>query len=218
MDSPICAKRSPSGARIEIYRRFGRIVAPDGEIAMEFAAAHVRSPIDRARWPAPMPPDVPPDAIAIDRYGDYRAGRHTPHGITDAALIAAIRAMQPADTAHMQLDDNGCGVAVVARLTGRTYNETVRAMHPRGSVRIMGTQRLADATGTLRRMCNDGTWTTAQRSGAVAALIRRVGAQWGHYVSITSGGVIVDPELVLQWPIADYPRREWPVVAYFLRP
>ncbi|MBQ6140801.1 MAG: hypothetical protein IJI54_05890 [Kiritimatiellae bacterium] len=185
MDSPVCTMRNSAGSRIEVYRQFGRIVAPDGEIAMEFAAAHIRQRIDRARWPVALPPNLPANAIAIDRYGDYRAGKHTPIGITNPELIAAIHAMRPANVAHLQCDDNGCGAAA----TGTTCK--------RGGVASLG-----EAIG----------------AGAVAALVKRDSAKWGHYVSIGPGGVVIDPELVLQYRLEDYPRKTWTPLAYFIRP
>lgn len=221
MESPICSKTNSSGSRIEIYRQFGRIVAPDGEIIQEFAAAHVRCPIDRARWPVPIPPNIPPDAIAIDRYGGYRAGRHTPHGVTDPALIDAIRAMQPADVSHMQNDDNGCGPAVVAALNGTSYAQAVEALFTDGRVRVLGTQRLADATATSRHACKSHTWDEVQDARAVAALIKSASPwcsqRYGHFISIDPDMMITDPELVLRHPLATYPRRRWIPMMYFVR-
>lgn len=216
MDSPICTKRNASGARMEIYPQFGRIVAPDGGILMEFAAAHVRDPVDRERWPVELPPGLPEGAIAIDRYGDYKPGRHTPHGVANSELIAAIRAMRPVSVAHLQNDDNGCGAAVVATLRGISYAEAVEELYKGRAVRMLGTQRLAAATGTTCKRSGAETLDKAIKAGAVAALIRRDGAKWGHYVAIAPSGVIVDPELVLKWPLADYPRKEWRVVAWFV--
>lgn len=248
MGSPICTKRNAGGARMEIYPQFGRIVAPDGGILMEFAAAHVRDPVDRERWPVELPPGLPEGAIAIDRYGDYRPGRHTPHGVANSELIAAIRAMRPVSVAHLQNDDNGCGAAVVATLRGISYAEAVeelygreakrslavkarggegwresgertgRSPEPQGrTVRMLGTQRLAAATGTTCKRSGAETLAQAINAGAVAALIRRDGAKWGHYVAIAPGGVVVvDPELVLKYPLEEYPRREWRVVAWFV--
>ena len=251
MDSPICIKRNASGARMEIYPQFGRIVAPDGGILMEFAAAHVRDPVDRERWPVELPPGLPKGAIAIDRYGDYRAGRHTPHGVANLELIAAIRAMRPVSVAHLQNDDNGCGAAVVATLRGISYTQAIEELYgreakrslavkakggargwresgeteertgrspepQRRAVRMLGTQRLAAATGTACKRSGAETLAEAIEAGAVAALIRRDGARWGHYVAIAPGGVVIDPELVLKWPLEDYPRKGWRVVAWFV--
>ena len=216
MDSPICSKRNSSGARIEIYRRFGRFLAPDGNITMEFAAQHIRAPIDRARWPVPLPPNIPPDAIAIDRYGNYKPGRGTPHGITDPELIAAIHAMTPVDVSHLQNDDNGCGAAVVAILTGQSYADAIEELHKGHGVRMLGTQRLATATGTTCKWGNGATLADAIDAGAVAALIKRDGAKWGHYVAINFDAIITDPELVLRYPFAVYPRRNWQALAYFV--
>lgn len=216
MDSPICVKRNASGARMEIYPQFGRIVAPDGGILMEFAAVHVRDPVDRERWPVELPPGLPEGAIAIDRYGDYKPGRHTPHGVANAELIAAMRAMRPASVEHLQDDDNGCGAAVVATLRGISYAQAVEELYKGRAVRMLGTRRLAAATGTTCRRSGAETLAEAVEAGAVAALIRRDGAKWGHYVAIAPGGVIVDPELILKYPLAEYPRRGWRVVAWFV--
>ena len=251
MDSPICIKRSASGARMEIYPQFGRIVAPDGGILMEFAAAHVRDPVDRERWPVELPPGLPEGAIAIDRYGDYKPGRHTPHGVANSELIAAIRAMRPVSVAHLQNDDSGCGAAVVATLRGISYTQAVEELYgreakrslavkakggargwresgeveertgrspepQRRAVRMLGTQRLAAATGTTCKRSGAETLAEAIKAGAVAALIRRDGARWGHYVAIAPGGVVIDPELVLKWRLEDYPRKAWRVVAWFV--
>ena len=216
MDSPICVKRNASGARIEIYPQFGRIVAPDGEILLEFAVAHVRRKIDAARWPVESPPGLPEGAIAIDRYGDYKPGRHTPHGVANSELIAAIGAMRPVGVEHLQNDDNGCGAAVVATLRGISYAEAVEELYEGRAVRMLGTQRLAAATGTTCKRSGAETLAEAIEAGAVAALIRRDGARWGHYVAIAPGGVIVDSELILKYPLAEYPRRGWRVVAWFV--
>ena len=216
MDSPICVKRNASGARSEIYPQFGRIVAPDGGILMEFAAAHVRRKIDAARWPGVLPPGLPEGAIAIDRYGDYKQGRHTPHGVANSELIAAIRAMRPVSVAHLQNDDSGCGAAVVATLRGISYTQAVEELYKGRAVRMLGTQRLAAATWTTCKRSGAETLAEAIKAGAVAALIRRDGARWGHYVAIERGGVIVDPELALKYPLAEYPRRGWRVVAWFV--
>ena len=216
MGSPICTKRNPSGARIEVYPQFGRIVAPDGEILLEFAAAHVRRKIDAARWPGALPPDLPDGAIAIDRYGKYKPGRNTPHGVSNPELVAAILAMRPASVAHLQNDDNGCGAAVVATLRGISYAQAVEELYKRRSVRMLGTQRLAAATCTTCRRSGAETLAEAIDASAVAALIRRDGAKWGHYVAIERGGVVVDPELILKYHLAEYPRRGWRVVAYFV--
>lgn len=217
MDSPICSKRNSSGARIEIYRRFGRFVAPDGDITMEFSAQHVRAPIDRSCWPVPFPNNISPDAIAIDRYGNYKPGRGTPHGITDPELIAAIHAMTLVDVSHLQNDDNGCGAAVVAWLRGMSYAQAVEELYAGHGVRMLGTQRLATATGTTRKWGNGATLADAIAAGAVAALIKRDGAKWGHYVAINFDAIITDPELVLRYPFAIYPRRDWQMLAYFVR-
>lgn len=216
MDSPICTKRNASGARMEIYPQFGRIAAPDGGILMEFAAAHVRDPVDRERWPVELPPGLPEGAIAIDRYGDYKSGRHTPHGVANLELIAAIRAMRPVSVEHLQNDDNGCGAAVVAALRGVSYAQAVEELYKGAAVRMLGTQRLAAATRTTCKRSGAETIAEAINAGAVAALIRRDGAKWGHYVAIAPGGVIVDPELILKYPLAEYPRRGWRVVAWFV--
>lgn len=218
MDSPVCTMRNSAGSRIEVYRQFGRIVAPGGEIAMEFAAAHIRQRIDRARWPVALPPNLPANAIAIDRYGDYRAGKHTPIGITNPELIAAIHAMRPANVAHLQCDDNGCGAAVVATLRGISYAQAVEELYKGRPVRMLGTQRLAAATGTTCKRGGVASLGEAIGAGAVAALVKRDGAKWGHYVSIGPGGVVIDPELVLQYRLEDYPRKTWTPLAYFIRP
>lgn len=214
MDSPICAKTNSAGARIEVYGQFGRILAPDGEISMEFGAAHVRRHIDRARWPAPLPANVPDEAVAIDRYGDYRPGRCTPHGIVQPDLVAAMLAMRPADVAHMQLDDNGCGIAIAAALAGETYRAMRARLCPSGHVRMLGTRRMASATGTSRHVC--ASWSEARQMGAVAVLIRRARARWGHFVAF-EGDVVTDPELVMRYHIAEYPRAHWQVLRCFTR-
>ena len=49
-----------------------------------------------------------------------------------------------------------------------------------------------------------------------AALIRnRRGNQ--HYIAIDPAMLIVDPELVLRYPLAEYPRRAWTPMVYFVR-
>lgn len=65
------------------------------------------------------------------------------------------------------------------------------------------------------------TWEEVRRAKAIAALIKntnpRLGRHYGHYVAINPGMVIVDPELVLRYPLAEYPRRDWTPLMYFTR-
>ena len=101
-------------------------------------------------------------------------------------------------------------------MRGISHAEAVEELYKGRAVRMLGTQRLAAATGTTCRRSGAETLAEAINAGAVAALIRRDGAKWGHYVAIAPGGVIVDPELILKYPLAEYPRRGWRVVAWFV--
>lgn len=215
MESPIYA-RTVDGIRDEVFSRFYRIsTAETGDILAEFGAAHIVAAPDAHRFP--------PGSVLLDRYSNLRPSRNAPTPLLlratpeNAALIAAVRAMRPADVSHMQRHDNGCGAAVVAWLTGASYADAVRDLYPSGAVRVLGTQRLAAATRTKRRECESGSWDEAARAGAVAALIRAPAARVGHYVVIKPGMAIVDPELVLPWRLAEYPRRAWSPLMYFVR-
>lgn len=215
-----------------MFPRFFRVsVETTGDIIAEFGAAHVVRKIDWSKWPWPesvMPRSAfPATSVTLDRYGDYKLSKNslTPFVIRDAPdnaeCLRTILAMKPADVSHMQCDDNGCGPAVVARLTRSSYAEVVRTLYPSGNVRILGTQRLAKASGTIRHECKRGTWEEVADANAVAVLIKnqdpRLGRHWGHYVSIDPGMIIVDPELVLCYPLAEYPRKAWTPLMYFVR-
>lgn len=97
-----------------------------------------------------------------------------------------------------------------------SYAQAVEELYAGHGVRMLGTQRLATATGTTRKWGNGATLADAIHAGAVAALIKRDGAKWGHYVAINFDAMITDPELVLRYPFAVYPRRDWQVLAYFI--
>lgn len=231
MDLPEYTERNSKGLVYEAYRQFLRISTDAGGILAEFGAAHIVREPDWRRWPWPIPAGgIPAGSVMLDRYGGMKASRHgvTPVGILNTperrALLRAVLAMEAADVGHMQLDDNGCGAAVMARLMGISYAEAVSKIG-RG---IVGTKRLAAATGTTRRLCKSRTWAEVEDAGAVAVLIRGDGvrgaeaasrdrARWGHYVSIGLGLVITDPELVLSYPLAEYPRRDWKPLMCFCR-
>lgn len=224
MDSPEYTERTPRGLVYSVHRRFLRVATDGGDILAEFGAAHVVRKPDWSRWPWPIPAGgVPPGSVVLDRYGNMAASRHgvTPVGILDTPerrpLLRAVLAMRAADVSHMQLDDNGCGAAVVATLRGIRYAQAVMELYKGRAVRMMGTQRLAAATGTTCKRSGAETLAEAIKTGAIAALIRRDGAKWGHYVAIAPGGVIVDPELVLHYPLADYPRKTWTPLMCFCR-
>lgn len=215
MDSLVYS-RSCDGIRDEVFTRFYRMtLEATGELIIEYGAAHIddRSPLLR---------DVPKGSVCLDG-GDGEARptplilRADPRDAEKAALIAAIRSMRPADVSHMQRHDAGCGTAVIAHLTGATYDETARRLFPRSCTpRKIGTLRVAKETGTERRISAARTWEEAKDANACAALIRnRRGNQ--HYISIDPGMVIVDPEMVLPYPLDEYPRRDWRPVAYFVR-
>lgn len=230
MDSPEYTERNSKGLVYEVYRRFLRISTDAGGILAEFGAAHIVRNPDWRRWPWPIPADgVPAGSVMLDRYGGMKASRHgvTPVGILNTperrALLRAVLAISAADVSHMQLDDNGCGAAVMARLMGISYAEAAGKIG-RG---IVGTKRLAAATETTRRLCKSRTWAEVEDAGAVAVLIRRGArgaeaarqdeARWGHYVAVKPGLVITDPELVLHYPLAEYPRRDWKPLMCFCR-
>ena len=220
MDSPEYTERNSRGLIYEVYRQFLRISTDAGGILAEFGAAHIVRKPDWRRWPWPIPAEgVPPGSIVLDRFGDMKASRHgvTPVGILNTperrALLRAVLAMEAADVSHMQNDDNGCGAAVMARLMGISYAEAAGKIG-RG---IVGTKRLAAATGTTRRTCKARTWAEVADAGAVAVLIRSEGRRYGHYVSIGPGAVIADPELVLHYSLAEYPRKDWKPLMYFCR-
>ena len=230
MDLPIYAatkldRANKTPIRYEVFSRFFRLsVETTGAIIAEFGAAHVVREPDWSRWPWPIPAGgVPAGSVMLDRYGGAKASRHgvTPVGILNTPerrpLLLAVLSMRSADVSHMQRDDNGCGAAVMARLVGIDYAEAVRKLYPSGIVRVLGTSRLADATCTTRHVCKRKTWEEVEKAGAVAALIRHDGAKWGHYVAIEPGMVIVDPELVLHYPLAEYPRKAWTPQMYFVR-
>lgn len=224
MDSPEYTERTSRGLVYEVYRRFLRVSTDVGDILAEFGAAHIVREPDWRRWPWPIPEGgIPAGSIMLDRYGEMKASRHgvTPAGILNVperrALLAAVLAMDAADVSHMQNDDSGCGAAVVATLRGISYAQAVVELYKGRAVRMMGTQRLAAATGTTCKRSGAKTLAEAIKAGAIAALIRRDGAKWGHYVAIAPGGVIVDPELVLHYPLADYPRRTWTPLMCFCR-
>lgn len=224
MGSPEYTERTSRGLVYEVYRKFLRVSTDAGDILAEFGAAHIVREPDWRRWPWQVPAGgIPAGSIILDRYGDMKTSRHgvTPVGILNLperrALLAAVLAMDAADVSHMQNDDNGCGAAVVATLRGISYAQAVVELYKGRAVRMMGTQRLAAATGMTCKRSGAETLAEAIKAGAVAALIRRDGAKWGHYVAIAPGGVIVDPELVLHYPLADYPRRTWTPLMCFCR-
>ena len=217
MDSPIYSRQIDE-FRDEVFPQFYRISLIENDqahILIEYGAAHIDNRADLSKYPQ--------GSICLDRGRCKNAP--SPLIITakpeNKELIAVIKAMKPADVSHIQTHDNGCGPAVVAHLTGTAYADAVRKLYTDGKVRILGTQRLADATGTVRRKCKSGTWEEAGNANAVAALIKNtdplLGRHYGHYVSIDPGMVIVDPELVLHYPLAEYPRKAWSVLMYFVR-
>ena len=218
MDSPIFSKVDDWGLW-EVFPQFTRLSdEKTGEIYIEYGAGHLAPGHKLLKIE-----HVPDGSICLD--GGWCKRRPSPLVIRSngqcADLIPHILAMKTADVSHMQRDDNGCGPAVVAHLTRSSYADAVRKLYADGKVRILGTQRLADATGTVRSKCKSGTWDEAENANAVAALIKntdpRLGRHYGHYVSIDPGMVIVDPELVLHYPLAEYPRRAWSVLMYFVR-
>ena len=220
MDSPEYTERNSRGLVYEVYRRFLRVATSGGDILAEFGAAHIVSEPDWRRWPWPIPAGgIPAGSVMLDRYGGMKASRHgvTPVGILNTperrALLRAVLAMETADVSHMQNDDNGCGAAVMARLMGISYAEAAEKIG-RG---IVGTKRLAAATRTTRRTCKARTWEEVEDAGAVAVLIRGEGRRYGHYVTIGPGEVITDPELVLHYPLAEYPRKDWKPLMCFCR-
>lgn len=228
MDSPKYAatRRDPSGVdvRFEVFPRFFRVsLKATGEIVAEFGAAHIVKRVDWSRCPWPDAATVPRSSVVFDKFGGYRASNQalTPFVVRDVPgnedCIRAVRAMLPADVSHMQRHDAGCGAAVVAILTGKPYDEAIRALYPSGNVRALGTLRLAQATGTQRRQCD--SWADAIRANAAAVLINntRNAKQYGHYVAI-QGGEIIDPELVMRYPLAKYPRKDWQPLRCFVRP
>ena len=228
MDSPIYSATDAEGLTLEVFPRFFRVSAPSGDILAEYGAAHVRT-LDAGMIPADkLPPGgVPRGALILDRYGDMKPSKRLPipfgvlPDMDGGALRRAILAMKPASVAHMQNDDNGCGPAVVAHVAGMSYAEAVRSLFSGGRVRITGTQKLANATGTRRHPCRSRTWEEALEHKAVAVLIKnmdpRLGRHYGHFVAIDPGAAIVDPELVLRYPLAEYPRRAWTPMVYFVR-
>lgn len=223
MDCPIYSAIDADGLALDVFPRFFRVSTDAGDILAEYGAAHVRT-LDAGMIPADkLPPGgIPRGALILDRYGNLKPSKRLPipfgvlPGMDGGALRNAILAMKPASVAHMQNDDNGCGPAVVATLRGISYAQAVEELYKGHAVRMLGTQRLAAATGTTCKRSGAETLAEAIKAGAVAALIRRDGAKWGHYVAIAPGGVIVDPELVLKYQLTEYPRREWRVVAWFV--
>lgn len=223
MDCPIYSAVDAEGLTLEVFPRFFRVSTAAGDILAEYGAAHVRR-LDAGMIPADkLPPGgIPRGTLILDRYGDLKPskGLPIPFGVSPdmdgGALRNAILAMKPANVAHMQKSDNGCGPAVVATLRGISYAQAVEELYKGRGVRVLGTQRLAAATRTTCRRSGAETLAEAINAGAVAALIRRDGAKWGHYVAIERGGVVVDPELILKYPLAEYPRRGWLVVAWFV--
>lgn len=227
MDCPIYSAIDAEGLALEVFPRFFRVSNGRGDILAEYGAAHVRR-LDAGMIPADkLPPGgVPRGALILDRYGDMKPSKllPIPFGVLPdmdgGAFRRAILSMKLADVSHLQNDDNGCGAAVVAHLAGISYAEAVKTLYKGRSVRPLGTQRLAAATGTTCKWRTSRTWTDAIEAGAVAALIKstnlRAVRKWGHYVSIGPGAVIVDPELILKYPLAEYPRRAWEVLAYFV--
>ena len=219
-------RRDPSGVdvRFEVFRRFFRVsMAASGDIVSEFGKAHIVKRIDWAKCPAAWRDSaVPETSIVFDKFGGYRQSNQalTPFVVRDApenaACIAAVRAMLPANVSHMQLHDKGCGAAVVAHIIGKPYNEAIRMLYPSGNVRAMGTQRLANATKTTRRPC--ASWDEASSLNAAAVLIKNPHnpKRYGHYVAIDHG-VIIDSELVLRYPLAEYPRKDWLPIMCFVQ-
>ena len=221
-------RRDPSGlnVRFEVFPRFFRVsVASTGAIVAEYGEAHIVRRVDWSQCP-PAWRDiatVPRSSIVFDKFGGYRASPQslTPFVVRDVPgnedCIRAIRAMRHADVSHMQLHDAGCGAAVVAILTDKPYDDVIRMLYPSGIVRALGTLRLATATGTIRRPCN--SWADATRANAVAVLIKDVrnARRYGHYVAIRAREII-DPELVLHYPLAEYPRNDWQPLRCFVRP
>lgn len=216
MDSQLLFERSLDGIRDEVSAHAYRLTDEStGEILIEFGAAHIDTTQDLSAFP--------PGSLCLNIGKRKNAPsplvvQATPRNI---ALIAALKAMRPADISHMQQHDNGCGAAVIAHLTGATYKDTIRRLYPAGSPRVTGTQRLAAETDTRRIFCENHDWAEAKRAGAVAVLIKAPTTgprQYGHYVAIDPGMVVVDPELVLRYPLAEYPRRDWLPMAYFVRP
>lgn len=228
MDCPIYSAVDADGLALDVFPRFFRVSTDAGDILAEYGAAHVRR-LDAGMIPADkLPPGgVPRGALMLDRYGGMKPSKRLPipFGVLPemdgGALRRAILAMKPANVAHMQNDDNGCGPAVVAHVAGMSYAEAVKSLFSDGRVRITGTQKLANATGTRRHPCKSRTWEEALEHKAVAVLIKnmdpRLGRHYGHFVSVDPGAVIVDPELVLPHPLAEYPRREWKPLMYFSR-
>lgn len=224
MDSPIYSATDAEGLTLEVFPRFFRVSTGAGDILAEYGAAHVRK-LDAGMIPADkLPPGgIPRGALILDRYGDLKPSKRLPipfgvlPDMDGGALRRAILAMKPAPVDHLQNDDDGCGSAVVAHLTGATYADTVRKLFPRSTeARRIGTARLAAATGTTRRDCRARIWEELQEARAVAALIKnRRGNQ--HYIAIDPAMLIVDPELVLRYPLAEYPRRAWTPMVYFVR-
>ena len=228
MDSPIFSAIDAGALAFDVFPKFFRVSTDSGHILAEYGRAHVVRLSANMVSTGKIPPGgIPPGSIALDRYGGMRQSRRLPIPFCIPAtqdngeLLRAILAMKPADVSHLQLDDNGCGPAVIARLTGKTYAEAVRTLYPSGKVGILGTQRLAEATGTIRHWCKRNTWEEVKGARAVAALIKNKDNaskfQYGHYVSIDPDMVVVDPELVLHHPLAEYPRRNWTPLMYFTR-
>lgn len=214
MDYPTY-RRTLDGIRDEVFPRFYRLTDEStGAILIEFGKGHIDKGMDLSAFPS--------GSIGLNR-GTCK-NSPTPLVVKatsqNAELIKAIRAMRPADISHMQQHDNGCGAAVIAHLTGATYKDTIRRLYPAGKPRVTGTQRLAAETDTRRIFCEARNWAEAERAGAVAVLIKAPATgprQYGHYVAIDPGMVVVDPELVLRYPLAEYPRRDWVPMAYFVR-
>ena len=228
MDLPTYAatRRDPSGVdvRFEVFPRFFRVsLAATGVIVAEFGSAHIVKRVDWANTPWPDAATVPRSSVVLDKFGGYRASNQalTPFVVRNVPgnedCIRAIRAMLPADVSHMQRHDAGCGAAVVAVLTGKPYGDVIRSLYPSGIVRALGTLRLANATGTVRRQCQ--SWTEAMATKAVAVLVKdtRNAKRYGHYITIQDRKII-DPELVLHYPLAEYPRKGWQPLRCFVRP
>lgn len=208
--------RTLDGIRDEVFAHAYRLTdMATGDILIEFGAAHIDVARDLAAFP--------PGSVCLD-LGERKNApsplvvQATPR---NAGLVAAIKAMLPADARHMQRHDNGCGAAVIAYLNGETYTDAVRRLYPGAKPRATGTQRLAAETGTRRTFGKLRTWAEAAAGEAVAALIKSPTAparRYGHYVAIDPDMTIVDPELVEHYPLDEYPRRDWRVMAYFARP
>ncbi len=205
--------RTLDGIRDEVFPCFYRLTdESNGAILIEFGKAHIDKGMDLSAFP--------PGSVGLNRGKCENSPtplivRAVPR---NADLIAAILRMRPADVSHMQLHDVGCGTAVIAHLTGATYADAVRRLFPKsGNPRKIGTMRLAELTGTNRILSQSRTWAEAERAGAVAALIRHPRG-YQHYIAIDPGMVVVDPELVMHYPLAEYPRRDWRPMAYFVRP